>query len=83
MSKKVDGNKSVLNNTIEIYNGKGNMTYLKITAWGGTADFIARHFKKNDSIYIEARTRNNTYTTKNGTKIYHVYAQVVTAKIPD
>lgn len=45
-------------------------TYVDCEAWGSTADFISRYFRKGNMILIEGRLRNNNYTDNNGVKHY-------------
>jgi len=61
------GNKLVLNNRISIYQGKDRSTFVDITAWGGLAEHIERHFKQYDEIYIEGVLKNKTITVDDKT----------------
>ena len=61
------GDKLVLNNRIMIYQGKDRTTFVDITAWNGVAEFIARHFKQNDEIFIEGELKNKEITVDNKT----------------
>jgi single-stranded DNA-binding protein len=58
-----NGDISVLNNRLAIFQGKDRTTFIDITAWGDTADFIAQHFFKGDEIYINGEIRNKSFTT--------------------
>lgn len=61
------GKKSVLNNRISIYQGKNKTTFIDITAWGFTAEFIAKHFKKGDEIFVEGEIKNKSVTIEDKT----------------
>lgn len=50
----------VLNNTLAIYDGRGNNTYLDIVAWGKEALFIEKYFKKNDEIFVTGNLKNKS-----------------------
>lgn len=39
-------------------------------AWDKTAEFIARYFKKGDSIYINAKVRTRNYKDRDGRAVY-------------
>ncbi len=56
------GDKIVLNNRIMIYQGKERTTFVDITAWGGVAEFIEKHFVQNDEIFIEGELKNKQIT---------------------
>lgn len=61
------GDKLVLNNRIMIYQGKDRTTFVDITAWNGVAEFIVKHFKQNDEIFIEGELKNKEITVDNKT----------------
>lgn len=61
------GDKSVLNNRIAIYQGKNKTTFVDITAWSFTAEFIAKHFKKGDEIFVEGELKNKSVNIDNKT----------------
>lgn len=42
----------------------------RCVAWEKTAEFIARYFKKGDSIMIEGRVSTRSYTDGAGRKVY-------------
>lgn len=56
------GDKTVLNNRIMIYQGRERTTFIDITAWGGVAEFIEKHFKQNEEIFIEGELKNKQIT---------------------
>lgn len=39
-------------------------------AWGSTADFVSRYFRKGSSIYVEGSIKNSSWTDQNGQKRY-------------
>lgn len=57
-----NGEKTVLNNRVMIYQGKNKRTFVDITAWNSMAEFIERNFKKDDQIYIEGELKNKPIT---------------------
>lgn len=57
-----NGEKTVLNNRVMIYQGKNKSTFVDITAWNSMAEFIERNFKKDDQIYIEGELKNKPIT---------------------
>jgi len=56
------GDRTVLNNRIMIYQGKNRSTFVDITVWGKTAEFVENHFKQHDEIYIEGELKNKVMT---------------------
>jgi single-stranded DNA-binding protein len=53
-----DAEKHVTNNRLAVRVSKDDTAFVDVTAWNGTADFIAAHFKKGDELYIEGELRN-------------------------
>lgn len=47
-----------------------------ITAWGKTADLIAKLLNKGQEVVVEGRLINNTYETKEGEKRYGTSIEV-------
>ena len=47
-----------------------------ITAWGKTADLIAKLLNKGQEVVVEGRLVNNTYETKEGEKRYGTTVEV-------
>ncbi len=41
-----------------------DVTFVDVTAWGKTADFIAKYFKKGRGIYIEGRLKLDQWDDK-------------------
>lgn len=61
---------SVANFSIAINRIGEGVDYPKCVAWGKTADFICRYFRKGNSILIvDGHIQTRTYE-KNGTKVY-------------
>ena len=52
--------KHVTNNRIAIRVNNDDTAFIDVTAWNGTADFLGKHFKKGDELYIEGELRNRT-----------------------
>ena len=50
--------------------GKRESDFIRLTAWGDTAEFIAKYFTKGSSIFVTGEVRSNTYTTPDGEKRY-------------
>lgn len=61
------GDRTVLNNRLMIYQGKNRTTFVDVTAWGGMAEFIEKHFKQGDEIFIEGELKNKTVTIEDKT----------------
>lgn len=55
--------------------GEDNVDWFKYTAFGATADFIGKYFKKGSKMLIEGEPHNNNYT-KDGVKHYGVQITV-------
>lgn len=77
---KNDKEVAVLNNRIAIPIGKGDSTYIDITAWGSCAEYIERNFVKGDQIYLEGELRNKKSTIGDKT-IQEVFISVITVKL--
>lgn len=68
--------------TIAVNTGYGELqetTYVNITTWGKSGEFISRYFKKGQSIAITGRLKNKNYEDKSGVKHYGM--EVVTEDI--
>lgn len=48
---------------------KGESDFFNCTAFGATAENIAKYFHKGDRILISGRLENNQYTNKEGQKV--------------
>ena len=51
-------------------NGEEQTDFFRCTAWGGTAQFIGKHFGKGALILLEGSMHNDDYTDNNGVKHY-------------
>ena len=49
-------------------NGEQKADFVDCTAWGKTAAFVQKYFKKGDGIVVEGRWESDTYEAKDGTK---------------
>lgn len=68
--KHTPSNKSVLSFTVAVDKRKkdGGADFIDCVAWEGTADFIAKYFKKGDMIAVCGRIENRTWTNQQGEK---------------
>ena len=48
------------------YGDNKQTDFIPIVAWRGSAEFVAKHFKKGDMIGIEGSIQTRKYTDKNG-----------------
>jgi len=64
--------KSVLNNVIAIQANKDGAVFVDITAWGKTAENLAKYFKKGDALQIigELRNKKSKIDGKEITRVY-------------
>lgn len=53
-----------------------NTQWHNITAWGKTADLVARLLNKGQEVLVEGRIVNNSYETKEGEKRYGTSIEV-------
>ena len=44
--------------------------FINCTAWGNTAQFLAKYFQKGKEILAEGRIQTDSYTDKDGKKVY-------------
>lgn len=44
--------------------------FISCTAWGQTAQFLAKYFQKGKEILAEGRIQTGSYTDKDGRKVY-------------
>ena len=44
--------------------------FISCTAWGNTAQFLAKYFQKGKEILCEGRIQTGSYTDKDGRKVY-------------
>lgn len=57
--------------------------FFNCSAFGKTAEFIEKFFKKGSRIEVAGRLENNNYTNKEGQKIYDVRVMVEEADFGD
>ena len=50
--------------------GEQQADFFNVTAWRGTAEFVAKYFKKGSSICIVGSLQNRTWEDNNGNKRY-------------
>ena len=69
--KETDNGKKYLSTRIAVpRNDKDKTTdFFNFRAWGNTAEFIAKYFKKGDPITVIGELRNSSYEKKDGTKV--------------
>lgn len=50
--------------------GETDTDWFKYVAFGKTAEFIGKYFKKGSKALVEGTFQNNNYTKEDGTKVY-------------
>lgn len=50
--------------------GKYDADFIRCVAWGSSAEFISKNFKKGDPIIVRGNIRTGSYTNKSGSKVY-------------
>lgn len=50
--------------------GNYDADFINLVAFGKTAEFISKYFKKGDPIVVEGRIQTGSYTNKDGQKVY-------------
>lgn len=50
--------------------GQTNVDFMNIVAWGGTALFVTKYFKKGDPIFVMGRFENRKWTDEDGNTRY-------------
>lgn len=60
-------------------NGEKKADFFRCTAWGNTAGFISKHFKKGAMILLEGSMHNDDYTDDKGVKHYGMTMTVTSA----
>ena len=63
--------------------GEPDADFFNCSAFGKTAEFIEKFFKKGSRIEVSGRLENNNYTNKEGKKIYDVRVMVEEAEFGD
>ena len=71
-----DGKKYISTRIAVPRNDKNKTTdFFNFRAWGNTAEFIGKYFRKGDPISLIGELRNNSYE-KDGTKVETTYVEV-------
>lgn len=52
--------------------GQPDADFFNCTAFGGTAEFVDKYFRKGQKIMVVGRLQNNNYKTQNGENVYSV-----------
>lgn len=60
--------------------GEDSVDWFNYVAFGATADFIGKYFKKGSKMLVEGEIHNNNYTKDDGTKVYGVQITVNVAE---
>lgn len=72
--KKTNSGKEYVNFSVAVDQpprvGEKRADFFRCTAWGSTAVFIGRYFKKGSMILLEGAMHNDDYTDKDGVKHY-------------
>jgi len=68
--------RSVLNNALAIRVGKNTTAFTNITAWGQTAESMAKYFKKGDELLLKGELRNKKRKLEDGREITTVFILV-------
>lgn len=63
--------------------GQPTADFIPCKAFGKTADFIEKYFKKGRRIGITGRINTGDYTAKDGTKVYYVEVIAESAEFVD
>ena len=50
--------------------GENNTNWFQYVAFGATADFIEKYFRKGSKMLVVGEINNNNYTKEDGTKVY-------------
>lgn len=56
--------------------GETDCDFFNCTAFGKTAEFVEKYFRKGTRIILSGRIENNNYTNENGEKVYSVQVLV-------
>ena len=76
-----EGNKAIARFSVAVNrrfakDGETDTDFFNCTAWGKTAEFIEKYFRKGSRMLLSGRIENDNYTNKNGEKVYSVRIQV-------
>jgi single-strand DNA-binding protein len=66
---------AVNKNYVSKETGKREADFINVEAWRGTADLVARYFKKGKPIIVEGSLTTNDYTDQNGIRQYRTFVQ--------
>ena len=81
--KQTNSGKEYVNFTVAVdqfvKDGESKADFFRCTAWGKTALFIDRYFKKGSMILIEGSMHNDNYTDNNGVTHYGMSVRVTSA----
>ena len=61
-------------------NGEYQADFIPCVAWGSTADFISKYFKKGSKIGVVGNIQTRDYENKDGNKVYVVEVNVSQAE---
>ncbi len=60
----------------DYYNGEQQTYWITCQAWGRTAENIQKFFEKGDTIGVQGKLVNSSYTSKDGHKVSRTYVMV-------
>jgi len=72
-----------VNRTFKNAEGKYDADFISVVAFGATADFISKYFKKGQMIAITGRIQTGSYTNKNNQKVYTTDVVALTAEFTE
>ncbi len=84
--RETQSGKSVANFTIAAQrsfknaNGEYQADFIPCVAWGSTADFISKYFKKGSKIGVVGNIQTRDYENKDGNRVYVVEVNVSQAE---
>jgi single-strand DNA-binding protein len=59
-----------VNKEYKVPEGQPTADFLNCVAFGKTAEFVEKYFRKGSKINLEARAQSGSYTNKEGQKVY-------------
>lgn len=68
--KYTPSNKAIVEFTLAVNNSKDDTTFIKLTAFGKTAELISKYCAKGDLIGTESIVKNHNWEDKQGNKHY-------------
>lgn len=63
--------------------GHPDADFIRVTAWRGTAEFVAKYFEKGRSILVAGELRSRSWTDTNGQKRYELEVEAEEARFVD